>query len=141
MAREPEYDEDEEYEDEEEEELTTEDLIVELRKELMAIKRELRNCEKGSERYSELMKNIGDISDSIKCLEIGENERRQKDDAASDRAYKWIAIFAPMAGSILANSVPKWIEAREKHKDIKRITDYEADGNIVKTAAQKLIKP
>lgn len=147
--REPEENyEDEEFEEEEEEEITNEQLLAEYRQEALAIRRELRNCERGTPRYGELARELGDITDSIKALEIAGNERQQKEesikrsaDMASERFFRYASLVTPIIGNIIGTTAAETIRARARHKDIDTITTYEADGNIVKTSAQRLIKP
>ena len=148
--REPEenYEDEEEFEEEEEEFPTNEELLCDLRKEVLEIRKEMRNCERGTPRYDALARELGDITDSIKALEVAGNESQQKeesikrsDDMKSERFFRYASLAMPIIGNIIGTTVGETIRANARHKDIDTITTYEADGNIVKTSAQRLIKP
>lgn len=146
MARDPEeFEEEEDYE--EEEELTNKQLILAERQEILEIQKEMRKYPRGSAEYQALADMIESHANTIKALEVANNEEQQKyesqqrsESAGSENFFRWATLFAPIVGNIVGTTVGEGIRARARHKDIDTITTYEADGNIVKTAAQKLIK-
>ena len=143
MVRDPEeFEEEEDYEED-----PNEQLIASYHERAAAINKKLCECEPGTEMYGILLDQLDTISSAIKQMEIAGNEKQQKyesqqrsENSGKEDFFRWATLFAPIVGNIVGTTVGEGIRARARHKDIDTITTYEADGNIVKTAAQKLIK-